>query len=158
MLILITLFYYVLSFCIFFSFQGIFLFFFHCVLNIDVSQTCMFLSSVLTCLYISNKCKSSTDWAKGITLTKNPWLILAQIKGYYQSGVHRCSHEDGCLTDRERSKRGNPQAHDPQVGTWHSITYIFTSCGVFFTSLHWRRATDTNNEIVYKQLERALSR
>lgn len=63
-----------LSFGLINGLQGIFLFFFHCVLNID-------------------------------------------IKGYYQSGVHRCSHEDGCLTDKERSKRGNPPAHvqDPQL-------------------------------------------
>lgn len=59
-----------LSFGLVNGLQGIFLFFFHCVLNID-------------------------------------------IKAYYQSGVHRCSHEDGCLTDRERSRRVNAQAQDP---------------------------------------------
>lgn len=68
-----------LSFGLINGLQGIFLFFFHCVLNID-------------------------------------------IKGYYQSGVHRCSHEDGCLTDRERSKRGNAQAQDPLVGSRRKIS------------------------------------
>lgn len=68
-----------LSFGLINGLQGIFLFFFHCVLNID-------------------------------------------IKGYYQSGVHRCSHEDGCLTDRERSRRGNPQVQDPQVGSRRKIS------------------------------------
>jgi len=68
-----------LSFGLINGLQGIFLFFFHCVLNID-------------------------------------------IKGYYQSEVHRCSHEHGCLTDRERSKRGNPQVQDPQVGSRRKIS------------------------------------
>ncbi|KAL9963693.1 hypothetical protein ACROYT_G027224 [Oculina patagonica] len=68
-----------LSFGLINGLQGIFLFFFHCVLNID-------------------------------------------IKGYYQSGIHRCSHEDGCLTDRERNKRGNTQMQDPQVGSRRKIS------------------------------------
>ncbi|XP_022792542.1 adhesion G protein-coupled receptor L3-like isoform X2 [Stylophora pistillata] len=70
-----------LSFGLINGLQGIFLFFFHCVLNID-------------------------------------------IKGYYQSGVHRCSHEDGCLTDRERSKRSNPPTHaqDLQAGSRRKVS------------------------------------
>ena len=41
--------------------------------------------------------------------------FFLQIKDYYPSRIHRCSHEDGCLTDRERSKKGNAQAQDPLV-------------------------------------------
>jgi len=68
-----------LSFGLINGLQGIFLFFFHCVLNID-------------------------------------------IKCYYQSGVHRCSHEDGCLTGREHSKRVTAQAQDPLVGSRRKIS------------------------------------
>lgn len=63
---------YQLAFGLINGLQGLFLFFFHCVLNND-------------------------------------------IRGYNQPGVHRCSHEDGCLTDRECSKRRRAHGQDPLV-------------------------------------------
>ncbi|XP_068733068.1 adhesion G protein-coupled receptor L1-like isoform X2 [Montipora capricornis] len=39
-------------------------------------------------------------------------VFIVDTKGYYQPGIHRCSHENGCFTDSERSNRDKAHGQD----------------------------------------------
>lgn len=49
-------------------------------------------------------------------------VFIVDTKGYYQPGIHRCSHENGCLTDSERSNRDKAHGQDSLVESRRKIS------------------------------------